>query len=401
MKTFQLSSESVTEGHPDKICDQISDCILDEYLRQDPDSRVAIECMISNNLLVIAGEVKSDAVVRIEEIARNTLIAIGYDDESKGINGNNCLVIKNINQQSPDISQGVDCPSPTDKKIGAGDQGIMYGFACNETDSYLPLSIDLAHKLAKRLSEVRKKGIIAYLNPDGKTQVTVEYDEQFRPIRIVNITISAQHQSEISQQRIREDIIQHVIAPVIPNHLLTEDTEIFINPTGRFVIGGPAGDTGLTGRKIIVDTYGGGIPHGGGAFSGKDASKVDRTGAYMCRYVAKNIVAAGLADRCLISVSYTIGVEKPTSIFINTYETEKVNKALLYAMVQSLFDFSVKGMIESLNLKEPIFAQTSVYGHFKDNHHLPWERTDKANQMKAIVSELNKTLKEIKSLREN
>ncbi|NBJ68052.1 MULTISPECIES: methionine adenosyltransferase [Clostridia] len=388
METSQITSESVTEGHPDKLCDQISDHILDEYLRQDPDSRVAIECMISRNLLVIAGEVKSKAIVPIEEIARNTIVSVGYDNAVKGMNGHQCIIVKNINEQSADINQGVDIESRFCKKIGAGDQGIMYGFACNETASYLPLTVDLAHKLAKRLSEVRKNGTLSYLNPDGKTQVTVEYDEYNRPIGIKNITISAQHKDGIDQHKLIEGIVQNVIKPVIPKGLLKQSTSLLINPTGRFVIGGPLGDTGLTGRKIMVDTYGGIIPHGGGAFSGKDASKVDRTGAYMCRYVAKNIVAAGLADRCNISLTYTIGVENPTSIYLNTFDTEKVNKKLLYAMIKYIFDFSVKGMIESLNLKEPIFSKTSVYGHFKDNPNLPWERADKANLLKAYVSQL-------------
>ncbi|API92859.1 MULTISPECIES: methionine adenosyltransferase [Virgibacillus] len=388
METSQITSESVTEGHPDKLCDQISDHILDEYLRQDPDSRVAIECMISKNLLVIAGEVKSKAIVSIEEIARNTIVSVGYDNAVKGMNGHQCIIVKNINEQSADINQGVDIESRFCKKIGAGDQGVMYGFACNETASYLPLTVDLAHKLAKRLSEVRKNGTLSYLNPDGKTQVTVEYDEFNRPIGIKNITISAQHKDGVDQHKLIEDIVQNVIKPVIPKGLLKQSTSLLINPTGRFVIGGPLGDTGLTGRKIMVDTYGGIIPHGGGAFSGKDASKVDRTGAYMCRYVAKNIVAAGLADRCNISLTYTIGVENPTSIYLNTFDTEKVNKKLLYVMIKYIFDFSVKGMIESLNLKEPIFSKTSVYGHFKDNHNLPWERVDKANSLKAYVSQL-------------
>lgn len=399
MDIFQMTSESVTEGHPDKLCDQISDHILDEYLRQDPDSRVAIECMISNNLLVIAGEVKSKAIVPIEEVARNTIVAVGYDDAVKGINGHNCIIVKNINHQSADINQGIDLGSPFCEKMGAGDQGIMYGFACNETDSYLPLTIDLAHKLAKRLSEVRKNGILSYLYPDGKTQVTVEYDEQYHPRRIENITVSAQHQDGVSQRKIKEDIIQNVIKPVIPSKLLKQDTCFLINPTGRFVIGGPSSDTGLTGRKIIVDTYGGIVPHGGGAFSGKDASKVDRTGAYMCRYVAKNIVASGLANRCAISVAYTIGVDKPTSIYLDTFNTEKVNKNLLYVMINYMFDFSVKGMIESLKLKEPIYSKTSVYGHFKNDNNLPWERLDKAILLKESVSKIYNMVKSDSGIR--
>lgn len=391
-----ITSESVTEGHPDKICDQISDAILDAYLECDENARVAIECMISNNLLVIAGEVDSIEQVDVEFIARKTICSIGYDAIEKGFDGNTCVVIKNIIKQSKDIATGVNCAleyrrkgaKPNKEQIGAGDQGTMYGYACSDSEDLMPLSINLANKLAERLSFVRKNNCMGYLYPDGKTQVTVEYSNDDIPLRITDIIISAQHKDEIAQQKIRDDIIKHVITYIIPTALWNDNIRILVNPSGRFVIGGPSSDTGLTGRKIIVDTYGGVIPHGGGAFSGKDATKLDRSAAYMARYVSKNIVASGLAKRCQIALSYAIGVEKPIAVNLETFNSETIPVEILQVIIRELFDFTPKGIIKQLDLKKALFSETSVYGHFKNNKYLEWEKTNQVNSLKKIVEKL-------------
>ena len=386
MRTFKLTSESVTEGHPDKLCDQISDRILDAYLTEDPYALVAVECMISKNLLLIAGEVKSTASIVVEKIARAVLLEVGYTSADVGIDGINCLIIKNIHEQSEDIRQGV---LKGNEKIGAGDQGIMYGFACRETEEFMPLSITLAHRLAKQLAKVRKNYILPFLLPDGKAQVTVEYDEQWNPLRIDEVIISAQHKPDVSMATLREGISKHVVDVVLADSKRDNLTRVFINPIGQFVLGGPYADTGLTGRKIIVDTYGGVIPHGGGAFSGKDATKVDRSAAYMARYVAKNIVAANFAKRCQVALSYMIGSSEPSAITINTFGTECIDLALIYDIVEEVFDFSPKAIIETLALRQPIFRKTSVYGHFKNDECLPWERVDKAILLlKSFISNL-------------
>ena len=364
MKNYYLTSESVTEGHPDKICDSISDAILDECLKQDKDSRVAIETFASSSTITIAGQITSTARIKIGEIVRERLKEIGYDNELTDIDYRTCKINADITKQSPDIALGVDVG-------GAGDQGIMFGYACDETPNYMPYAIDMAHKLSKRLTQVRKENIIPYLRPDGKTQVTVEYEND-RPKRIETILISTQHLETASLEQIREDIKKHVINIVIPNNMIDENTKIYINPTGRFVIGGPLGDTGLTGRKIIVDTYGGYARHGGGAFSGKDASKVDRSAAYMLRHIAKNIVANGYAKKCEIQVSYAIGMKEPLSIYVNTFGTSQKSEEELVELIKSKFDLTPDGIIEYLHLKEPIFSKTTNYGHFGKNG-LPWE----------------------------
>lgn len=364
MKNYYFTSESVTEGHPDKICDSISDAILDECLKQDKDSRVAIETFASSSTITIAGQITSTARIKIGEIVRERLKEIGYDNESTDIDYRTCKINADITKQSPDIALGVDVG-------GAGDQGIMFGYACDETPNYMPYAIDMAHKLSKRLTQVRKENIIPYLRPDGKTQVTVEYEND-RPKRIETILISTQHLETASLEQIREDIKKHVINIVIPNNMIDENTKIYINPTGRFVIGGPLGDTGLTGRKIIVDTYGGYARHGGGAFSGKDASKVDRSAAYMLRHIAKNIVANGYAKKCEIQVSYAIGMKEPLSIYVNTFGTSQKSEEELVELIKSKFDLTPDGIIEYLHLKEPIFSKTTNYGHFGKNG-LPWE----------------------------
>ena len=365
MSKYYFTSESVTEGHPDKLCDLISDSILDECLKQDKNSRVAVETFAAGNTITIAGQITSKAEFNVEEVVRKVIKEIGYDNAEVDMDYRTCKIDINITKQSPDIAMGVDIG-------GAGDQGIMFGYASDETENYMPYAINMAHKLSKRLAEVRKNGIIPYLRPDGKVQVTVEYEDD-KPKRIETILISTEHNADISQEILKEDVIENIINAVVPNGMMDENTKIYVNPTGRFVIGGPLGDTGLTGRKIIVDTYGGYARHGGGAFSGKDASKVDRSAAYMLRHIAKNIVANGYAKKCEIQVSYAIGMKEPLSIYINTFGTGKKSEEELVEMIKSHFDLTPKGMIDYLGLQEPIFTKTTNYGHFgKDN--LPWEK---------------------------
>jgi len=365
MKKYYFTSESVTEGHPDKLADLISDSILDECLKQDFNSRVAIETFVSGNTVTIAGQITSTARIKISEIVRKTMHDIGYDNENTDIDYRTCKIQAEITKQSPDIAMGVDTG-------GAGDQGIMFGYACNETEEYMPYAISMAHKLAKKLTEVRKTKEIPYLRPDGKTQVTVEYEDD-KPKRVETILISTQHLDNISAEELKRDIIEKVICTIIPKDMMDKDTKIYINPTGRFVIGGPLGDTGLTGRKIIVDTYGGYAKHGGGAFSGKDASKVDRSAAYMLRHIAKNLVANGYAEKCELQISYAIGMEEPLSICVNTFGTSKKTEEELTCIIKEKFNLTPKGIIEYLGLKEPIYTKTTNYGHFgKDN--LSWEK---------------------------
>ncbi|WP_108307525.1 methionine adenosyltransferase [Metalysinibacillus jejuensis] len=387
-----FTSESVTEGHPDKICDQISDAILDAILAKDPMARVACETTVTTGLVLVAGEITTSTYVDIQGVVRETVKEIGYTRGKYGFDAENLAVLTAIGEQSPDIAQGVDQAlearegTMTDEAIeaiGAGDQGLMFGYACNETKELMPLPISLAHKLARRLTEVRKSGELAYLRPDGKTQVTVEYDENNNPVRVDTIVISTQHDEAVTLEQIQADLKRVVIAPIVPTHLLDEKTNYFINPTGRFVIGGPKGDAGLTGRKIIVDTYGGYARHGGGAFSGKDATKVDRSAAYAARYVAKNIVAAGLADRAEVQLAYAIGVAQPVSIAIDTFGTGKVAESDLVNWVRELFDLRPAGIIQMLDLRRPIYKQTAAYGHFgRTDVDLPWEDTAIAEQLK-------------------
>ena len=383
-----ITSESVTEGHPDKICDRISDAILDECLRQDNNSRVAVETVTSTGLVLVVGEISTSAYAPIEQIVRETIKEIGYDDPNIGFDHSNVAVLTSLIEQSPDIAQGVnqsqEYHSTNEKydKIGAGDQGIVFGYADNETDSYLPVSITYAHKLAQRLTKVRKDGTILYLRPDGKTQVTVEYDDD-KLVRIDNIVISAQHTEDVSLDQIREDIIKEVIEKVIDSSLIDENTKIYVNPTGKFVIGGPKGDSGLTGRKIIVDTYGGYSKSGGGAFSGKDPTKVDRSAAYMARYAAKNMVAAGLADKVEIGISYAIGVAHPLSIYVDSFGTGKYDDEILLEIVEENFDFRPQAIIDNLKLQQPIYKKTSSYGHFgRDLDEFTWEKLDKVEKLK-------------------
>ena len=374
---FLFTSESVTEGHPDKIADQISDAILDACLAQDPLSRVACETLTCTGLVVVAGEITTQAYVDFQTLVRETVRGIGYDDALKGFDCNTCGVISTINRQSPDIAQGVDTG-------GAGDQGMMFGYATNETPELMPTPISLAHRLAEKLTEVRKNGKMPYLRPDGKSQVTVEYDSNYRPVRVDAVVISTQHAEEVSNEQLRKEILDQVIKAVIPAELLDAKTKYHINPTGRFVIGGPMGDTGLTGRKIIVDTYGGMGRHGGGAFSGKDPTKVDRSAAYMARYVAKNIVAAGLAERCEVQLAYAIGVAEPVSVRIDTFGTGNVGEQRLIELIRENFQLTPKGIIESLNLRRPIFKKTAAYGHFgRSGESFTWEATDKAAALKS------------------
>ncbi|MBQ8261001.1 MAG: methionine adenosyltransferase [Lachnospiraceae bacterium] len=395
MEKLLFTSESVTEGHPDKICDNISDAVLDAMMAQDPMSRVACETAITTGLVLVMGEITTKAQVDIQKIVRETIAEIGYDDSAKGFDANTCGVIVALDKQSADIAMGVDKAleakenKMTDEEIeaiGAGDQGMMFGYASNETEEYMPYPISLAHKLTRQLTKVRKDGTLPYLRADGKSQVSVEYDENGVPKRLEAVVLSTQHAAEVSQEQIHEDIKKYVFDPILPKEMLDENTKYFINPTGRFVIGGPNGDSGLTGRKIIVDTYGGYARHGGGAFSGKDCTKVDRSAAYAARYVAKNIVAAGLADKCEIQLSYAIGVAQPTSVMVDTFGTGKVEDTKLVEIVRENFDLRPAGIIKMLDLRRPIYKQTAAYGHFGRNDlNLPWEKTDKVETLKKYL----------------
>jgi len=395
MERLLFTSESVTEGHPDKMCDQISDAILDALLEQDPMSRVACETATTTGLVMVMGEITTKGYVDIQKVVRNTVREIGYDRAKYGFDCDTCGVIVALDEQSPDIAMGVDKALEAKENkmsdeeleaIGAGDQGMMFGYATNETDEYMPYPIYLAHKLARQLTKVRKDGTLRYLRPDGKTQVTVEYDENGKPSRLDAVVLSTQHDEEVTQEQIHKDIKKYVFDEILPAEMVDENTKFFINPTGRFVIGGPHGDSGLTGRKIIVDTYGGMARHGGGAFSGKDCTKVDRSAAYAARYVAKNIVAAGLADRCEIQLSYAIGVAQPTSIMVDTFGTSKLREDQLVEMIRKHFDLRPAGIIKMLDLRRPIYKQTAAYGHFgRDDLDLPWEKLDKVDELKAYL----------------
>ena len=395
MERRLFTSESVTEGHPDKICDQVSDAILDALYEQDPYSRVACETLTNTGFVMVMGEITTKANIDIPQIVRNTVTTIGYDSSEKGFDGNTCAVMVALDKQSADIAMGVDKALEAKNgeeddaaidAIGAGDQGMMFGYATNETPEYMPYSAALAQKLARQLTAVRKNGPLSYLRPDGKTQVTVEYDENNKPVKLDAIVVSSQHAPEISQEQIHEDIKKYVIDAVVDPAMIDENTKIFINPTGRFVIGGPNGDSGLTGRKIIVDTYGGVARHGGGAFSGKDCTKVDRSAAYAARYVAKNIVAAGLAEKCEIQLSYAIGVAQPTSIMVDTFGTSKLREDQLVEMIRKHFDLRPAGIIKMLDLRRPIYKQTAAYGHFgRHDVDLPWEKLDRVEDLKKYL----------------
>ena len=396
MEKRLFTSESVTEGHPDKMCDAISDAILDALMEKDPMSRVACETASCTGFVLVTGEITTNAYVDIPKIVRETVKEIGYDKSEYGFDGNTCAVMVSIDEQSSDIAMGVDKALEAKENrmsdeeieaIGAGDQGMMFGFATNETEEYMPYPISLAHKLARRLAQVRKDGTLPYLRPDGKSQVSVEYDENDKPVRLEAVVLSTQHDPDVTQEQIHEDIKKHVFDQVLPAELIDENTKFFINPTGRFVIGGPHGDAGLTGRKIIVDTYGGYARHGGGAFSGKDCTKVDRSAAYAARYVAKNIVAAGLADKCEIQLSYAIGVARPTSVMVDTFGTGKISDEKLVDVIRENFDLRPAGIIRMLNLRRPIYKQTAAYGHFgRHDLDLPWEKLDKAEELKKYLS---------------
>ncbi len=394
MEKRLFTSESVTEGHPDKICDQVSDAVLDALYAQDPYSRVACETLTNTGFVMVMGEITTKANVDISQIVRDTVVEIGYDSSDKGFDGNTCAVMVALDKQSADIAMGVDkaleAKNGDDdaaiEAIGAGDQGMMFGYATNETEEYMPYSANLAQKLAKRLTDVRKDGTLPYLRPDGKTQVTVEYDENDKPVRLDAIVVSSQHSPEVSQEQIHDDIKKYVIDAIVDHSMIDADTKIFINPTGRFVIGGPNGDSGLTGRKIIVDTYGGVARHGGGAFSGKDCTKVDRSAAYAARYVAKNLVAAGFADRMEIQLSYAIGVARPTSIHVETFGTGKISDEKIVEVIRENFDLRPAGIIKMLDLRRPIYKQTAAYGHFgRLDLNLPWEKLDKVDELKKYL----------------
>ena len=392
MAHYLFTSESVTEGHPDKVCDQISDAVLDAILEKDPNGRVACEVAATTGMVVVMGEISTECYADIPHIVRETVREIGYDRAKIGFDCDTCAVITSIDEQSGDIAMGVDKSLESKQSgsdaldNGAGDQGMMFGYACNETPEKMPLPISLAHKLAKRLTAVRKEGVVDYLRPDGKTQVTVEYDEAGKPVRIHTVVLSTQHTPTVDMDQLRQEMIDLVVVPTVPKELLDENTRFLINPTGRFVLGGPCADTGLTGRKIIVDTYGGSAPHGGGAFSGKDPTKVDRSGAYAARYVAKNIVAAGLADRCLVQLAYAIGVAEPVSILVDTEGTGVVEDSVLETAVRKVFDLRPTAIIRDLDLQKPIYRKLAAYGHMgREDLGVRWEQTDKVDALKAVV----------------
>ena len=380
-----FTSESVTEGHPDKLCDQISDAILDAILEKDPEAHVACECAATTGMVLVMGEITTSAYVPIDQIAREKIVEIGYDRAKYGFDGHSCAVLVSLDEQSPDIARGVN--RETDMEQGAGDQGMMFGYACDETPEYMPLAISLAHRLSRRLAEVRKDGTLPYLRPDGKSQVTVEYDDD-RPVRVDAVVVSTQHAPDVEQDKIYADVLERVVRPVLPANLVDEDTKYYVNPTGRFVVGGPQGDSGLTGRKIIVDTYGGYARHGGGAFSGKDPSKVDRSAAYALRHVAKNLVAAGLARRCEVGAAYAIGVAKPVSIYVDSFGTGALPDDRLAQLVEQCFDLRPAAIIRDLGLKRPIYAKTAAYGHFgRTDVDLPWEHLDRVDALREAAKQ--------------